>query len=248
MGSKLSIQFRAPKFLLLCLILSIFSCSEKTVSIEDYENTDTFRFSTIIDSLQVDGISPINTNTPISGNHYPRYFGKLRDSLFINSYNVTPQWIHVVMADSGIVKPVYVPTIFDNYFFKNFYEPEYLKHPDTFDLNIHLDTNQIVSNWHNQAYPVIIKNMSSDTLCLGMDRISLKAEAKKNGLWHPIEEYSGFRGFSSWVITLPPNEIVLTSQLIYSGDFKTKLRLKMGNNYSEEFGGYINESQFEHGY
>ena len=46
-------------------------------------------------------------------------------------------------------------------------------------------------------------------------------------------------------IILPPKQIVVTSELVYTGDFKTKLRMKLGSNYSREFTGSINLTQFE---
>ena len=46
-------------------------------------------------------------------------------------------------------------------------------------------------------------------------------------------------------IMLPPNEIVVTSAMIYNGHYKTDLRLKIGKNYSKPFKGTINYRQFD---
>ena len=62
----------------------------------------------------------------------------------------------------------------------------------------------------------------------------------------PIEKMFIFKcgnGINS--IMLPPNNIILSSKVIYTGDYKTHLRIKLGDNYSKEFRGAINYSQFK---
>ena len=100
----------------------------------------------------------------------------------------------------------------------------------------------------NYGYPVLLTNNHTDTVTVGYGVIlPLEMEAKDStGLWKPIEKrfiYACGMGLNS--IILPPNEIILTSAPIYKGDFKTDLRLVLGDNFSPVFQGNINYSQFE---
>jgi hypothetical protein len=50
-------------------------------------------------------------------------------------------------------------------------------------------------------------------------------------------------GISS--VILPPNECALTFAPIFKGNYKTQLRLKLGENYSNIFYSSINYRQFQ---
>jgi hypothetical protein len=122
------------------------------------------------------------------------------------------------------------------------------KRRDSANLLIKIDTTQIISNDGRKAFPVLIQNATKDTIYIGYgNQIPIITEAKsKNGEWKPIKEHFTYMcGVGLHSIILPPNEVVITSELIYSGQFKTKLRIRMEDNYSEEFDGMINKSQFE---
>lgn len=124
-------------------------------------------------------------------------------------------------------------------------------------LLIEIDTNtitkQLVTNRYFQkeyypAYPILIKNEGTDTIIIGYDRfIPIILEAKDSTKqWKPIEKMFSFKcgnGINS--ILLPPNNIIISSKVIYKGDYKTHLRIKLGENYSNEFKGSINYSQFQ---
>jgi len=48
------------------------------------------------------------------------------------------------------------------------------------------------------------------------------------------------------MIYFKPNEITITTSVIYDGNYETKLRLRLGeNNFSNIFTGKINRSQIE---
>ena len=49
-----------------------------------------------------------------------------------------------------------------------------------------------------------------------------------------------------WSYFFTPNHIAITLVPIFTGDYKTQLRLKCGNNYSNAFVGAIKHSQFEY--
>jgi hypothetical protein len=71
-------------------------------------------------------------------------------------------------------------------------------------------------------------------------------EAKdRSGIWQPVEErymYACGNGINT--VILPPSEIVLTSAVIYDGNFETDLRLNFMGAYSNMFRGKINLAQF----
>jgi hypothetical protein len=131
------------------------------------------------------------------------------------------------------------------------------KHWNEAEISILIDTNQRVKNdmicfncdyYFFDAYPVLIKNIDIDTITIGYGHfIPLITEAKDSlGNWRAIEEewkYGCGNGVGS--IILPPNEIGISATTIYQGDYKTKMRLRIADNFSNEYDGYINYRQFE---
>ena len=64
--------------------------------------------------------------------------------------------------------------------------------------------------------------------------------------WKPVEKkWTYICGNGVGSIILPPNEIVITSAMIYNGGHETDLRLKIGKNYSKTYKGKINYRQFD---
>ncbi len=127
---------------------------------------------------------------------------------------------------------------------------------DSIDLEITIDTTQKLKhdvskyqwNEYYEGYPIQIKNTSSDTIVIGYESyIPIILQAKdENDNWKPIEKifiFSCGNGLRS--VLLPPNEIILSSKPIFHGDYKTSLRVEIGGNYSNEFSGKINLSQFK---
>lgn len=123
-------------------------------------------------------------------------------------------------------------------------------------LEILVDTKQIIkfskwekgkANYYN-AYPLLIKNIENKDIQIGYwYYIPALLEAKdENGNWITIEEYYiADCGTCMYQIYIKPNEILITTAVKYSGNFKTKLRIKIGENYSNEYIGYINKEQFK---
>ncbi len=119
---------------------------------------------------------------------------------------------------------------------------------DSARVGIKVDTSQIINTLGLKSNPVLIYNKSIDTLFIGTDGgVYFITEGKtKTGEWKPIEKhYFPFCGTGVISTILPPKKVVLSSVVNYSGDYNTKLRIKMGSNYSNEYDGWINESQFE---
>lgn len=118
------------------------------------------------------------------------------------------------------------------------------KNWDETKIELRVNTLKPMSN----SYPVLLTNIDADTTFIGYgSHIPLVMEAlDSRGNWKAIQERFVYRcgvGLSS--IILPPNECVLTLAPIFKGKYKTKLRLKIGKNYSEPFIGFINYRQFE---
>ncbi len=137
--------------------------------------------------------------------------------------------------------------------------------PTAKDILIRVDTNRHMSDYANifltdsgmivikmseEAYPVIVTNISKDTLNIAHRlKISLILEAMDtNRLWKPIEveflpQYYHSPDFTA--LFLPPGEILISSVALKKGNFQTKLRLRFNQILSNEFKGSIYLTQFE---
>lgn len=106
-------------------------------------------------------------------------------------------------------------------------------------ISIFVDTTQIISKNNYKAYPVIIENIKSDTLIIGnsySDRISGELEAIfPDGKWRAITDNYWHGLPVDYQIILLKNEIIITSLFVYDGEYKTRLRFRVGKNYSNEF-------------
>lgn len=230
-------------------IISIFililtaSCSKNS------DKKVVFKFPKIIDQFGNKNLKLTFKNELNNGDHNPYYLGKSHDTLLIERYLNTTTLPLPPPGLTGTIKSNYNQKKgrFDDYFI-GWRDVRDFKNTDSINLFIKIDTTQLINSNGRKAFPVLIRNTTTDTIYIGYgNQIPIITEAKsKNGKWTPIEKrHTYFCGTGLLSIILPPNEIVITSELLYSGNFKTKLRIKMGNNYSDEFYGEINESQFK---
>lgn len=109
---------------------------------------------------------------------------------------------------------------------------------------------------HFSTYPVFIYNEANKNRIISSSIINgelyLLVEAKdKKGIWRPIE-YNDVPGRICGPIDnylLKPKHSIISSILKYSGNYKTKMRVKFMTSekiyYSNEFEGSINYSQFD---
>jgi 6-phosphogluconolactonase (cycloisomerase 2 family) len=107
---------------------------------------------------------------------------------------------------------------------------------------------QISSKQINNFHTALLRNRAKDTIPIGYGNIiPLILEAKnKLGKWKPIQERFVYMcGNGVGTIILPPKELVITLVPIFKGNYKTQLRLSMGNNKSNVILGNINYRQFE---
>lgn len=99
------------------------------------------------------------------------------------------------------------------------------------------------------AYPVVLTNNDSQDIQIGYGYyvpLIMQAQSEK-GEWIDIEDYYvADCGTCLNMIYFKPNEITITTSVIYDGNYETKLRLRLGeNNFSNVFAGKINRSQIE---
>lgn len=223
------------------LIASVLLACSPHGDLERDEPEEQFDFPVFIDKgeLKEDKVNMIWIN---DGNHNPLYFGEMIDTI-----RVERTFGRLYPPPGSTDTMQILEGTYSNYFLDWMDLREYTYY-DSVELSILVDTSQFITNERRKAYPVIIENLHSDTIYIGYgDYIPIITEAlNKKGEWKPIEDrfiYMCGNGVES--IILPPKQIVVTSELVYTGDFKTKLRLKLGSNYSREFTGSINLTQFE---
>lgn len=219
----------------------LFACNYQKESVKE-EDMEKFSFPVFIDERG--GIEKtVNIKWMNDGNHRPMYLGKLKDTIEVERIygHLTPP-PGSEEEFSTIKKGKY-----DDYFLEMF-ENRNFKSFDSVPLKILVDTTQFISNDGRKAYPVLIENQQTDTIYIGYGiYIPIITEAlDEYGRWRPIENrYVYTCGFGLELIILPPKQFVVTSVLEYSGKYKTKLRIRYGQNYSREFTGSINKTQFE---
>lgn len=244
-------------FLLWVLFFLLIACGKKE---------DTFRFPVIVDSLLNDDGTPTELYSIEEYNH-PYYFGKLLDTIkvgrqiiripppppppFQNSYT-HEKW----SADSleytkkgleywKVQKQIALNKSRFEQYTVSWNKKGTIINEDSIKVCFRIDTTQRINKGRELAFPVLIQNTSIDTIEIGKDDelyITLEAQTK-SGKWVELKKRTRF-GFSCGIlprIVLPPKEYVLTSQMMCLGGFKTKLRLKMYDNYSEEFWGMVDE-------
>lgn len=105
-----------------------------------------------------------------------------------------------------------------------------------------------------EGYPVIIFNSTDTTWRINTIEgwvYMIQEALDKNGTWKPIEyiDYRAVCGNSYWSENLHPQHYLVSKVYRYSGDFKTKLRVRFVTQkkifISNEFKGSINLSQFD---
>lgn len=228
-----------------CLVLAGISYFRPTGSEEIFP--DEKEFPVILDGHQRPTTSR-NVREMLHANYGPLYIGAFKDSISANFHLLLP------------------PTLLPR-------QPSYERHTPTnhyyywgegkqfstwwsAKLEINIDTTARIKKLDKttdgrlayfNAYPVLITNLTADTVRVGFERkIPLIMEARDlRGQWRPIELpaiYHCRTGIP--YIGLPPDQMILTSASVFGGEFLTDLRLKIGENYSPAFKGSINYGQF----
>ena len=172
--------------------------------------------------------------------HQPKYIRILTDTIRIEYLNsIRPFNVKTPKNSKLIIKK----NKFSKYFIEWNWNKSQYKKIDSVKVEISIDTTQHISNENRKSYPVMIKNIFTDTLNIGYGSvIPINTEALfENKKWKLIEKNTArFCGNGLQTIILPPNEILITNQTVYNdGNYKTKLRLRIGKNISQEFYGKI---------
>lgn len=253
------------KLLSVILIILFFSCSKKSendlprVIVSEQENVIEVNCVNMIEFFNYSFlVANITENINL----------KDLDNEFIKKYNECVQRINL-----DTILPKYNISVFvdTTYFFpRKGFEYKYIEFPKKVIVDGLIDgkvpTNQESnltqkeyekylnedngSNDYVNCYPLIIYNKSNDSI---LTRFKYIQEAKDiNGNWKPIEYYYNFGGCGnpeSYYFKLLSKNYMIYPIIKYGGNFKTKLRVKLYNKgniyYSNEFEGFINQSQFD---
>lgn len=209
-------------------MILICSCQDATTALI-HRPQEELEHLVLIDTFN-NQLQPDTAYSITEAEFHPMYMGKKQDSISLN------YWI-------GDIE------------YATMYWEEY-KSPDSNDLNIFVDSTQIIGSVNNfyippplsfeeenekwkrtfvrgkiKSYPIIIKNNSVDTLKVGYgDYIPMIIEAKDSlGNWKPIQKpYIYFCGTGLTMYFLPPEEIIITSCKLFEGEYKTKMRIVFG--------------------
>lgn len=240
------------RYIGLLVLFYLLSCKEGPEQRTRFQHTD-FQATVLVDTFS-NKLSRQDFSSLTESGFHPMYIGPIKDSLWLN-YN------------SDLV----------NYRSKDW---ESYRSPKTGELEIIIDTSQIIGNVNRiyrlpppknktardtlfdyiarlpnrgdiMSYPVLIKNLSKDTLRFGYgEHLPIIMEAKDStGSWRPIQQrYRYFCGTGLTIFFIPPREIAISSNVLFKGDFETSLRLAYGFDgaiKSHSFEGRINYDQFE---
>jgi hypothetical protein len=243
-------KYQLIKFTLIIPLGFIYSCDS-----QDPKQTTTINnpFNNIVFSDSLRRLPKLDTASVISVACFsPLYIGPSKDSIFLcyNTWDISQRefvrdaYRQIQTNDLSI----YVDTTKKIASINSFnFIPSV---PSSNNLeNIDLSTS--IPNDVIVAYPVFIKNLSSDTLSVGFGNfmpIIIQA-IDSLGQWSPIQDYYFYdcgTGLSAFYI--PPNQICVTSCKLFKGNFKTKMRLVYGYKkqiFSNEFYGWMDYKQFE---
>jgi hypothetical protein len=211
------------------------------------EKTRDFKIPKIIATKYSRGV--FKTEKSLSFGFYdPLYMGKWKPAINLSAgFDTTTYFVKEQMRRTMIGDTPYTEYLYE--------------YPKANELKIIVDNSYIIthrSSWIGdrfidstfyKCYPVILKNISDTTIQIGDGNFCrLEIDAKNQaGEWQTIEEHIRYEcGNGLNGIILPKNEIAIFAAPIYTGNFKTKLRLRFyGSAVSNEFDGKINISQLK---
>lgn len=234
-------------FLLTTIVLT--SCQTKNKEAVK-EINDVQAFPLVLDTMGIGQLLHLfedENPTYLSTSNYKFYFiGKFKDTFYLSpfiNFSAPPPPIPSGEKTTNKTKITEAKNPFKKYYIE-WDEKRNYRNWTQAKINIRFDTANKIS----KTFPAILTNRDTDTIFIGYgSHIPLIMEAiDSSGNWLPIQEmyiYGCGNGLGS--IILPPNECVLTLAPIFKGNYKTKLRLTLGNNHSKPFIGFIDYGQFK---
>jgi len=134
-------------------------------------------------------------------------------------------------------------------FCSDYFEGSSIYVSDSLDIKVDINFNIAkIDNkgGHYNGFPIIITNHLSDTIFIdSKPKITAYFEAKDSlGIWRKIIDcdYHGMPIAKKYL--LPPGYSIISSIYKTNGNYETIQRIKIGNNYSNEWIGKINYNQF----
>lgn len=210
-----------------------------------YENGTLIDLSNYHPQISIKNIKEVtdaNLNWQTTGIFEPLYIGQIDNIIstnksYLNDSNFN--WRTENLKNFGKPNPKFQIQIDTTSFIyqENFY----------IDYDSSYESDSIQSKYY-KSYPVYILNGDSQKLTIGWgDKIPISKQAKDSlGDWRTIETaFSHFCGTGLKALNLAPKELIVTTTVIYSGEYRTKIRLHYNGNYSNEIEQNINYNQFE---
>ncbi len=178
----------------------------------------------IIDDKLADAIEDPEAYILEMINSTPLYIGELRDTIIVN-HSIFPDQL----LPEGEQK--------SNNEFQRYFSPIVSGTSDSGNLELKVDTTQQVSLNSVISYPVIIKNVGNEIVSIvGCEDLQLIYEFQDSlGNWQASHIPVAKSGTGIHLINLPPNEIVLSAIPIAWSKNKLKSRIRITNNYSNEY-------------
>ncbi len=229
---------RITSLFFILVILFLYGCQNNQS--QEIKVEDPLPFPTVLDTFNIQSFmnhfKEQNPQWLSTADYTFNYIGHKKDSIFILPY------ISFNSSSGESLNPLMIPT---KKYYLEYGEKRNYKTTAESAIEIRINTGKKIAGY----YPIMLTNIDSDTCFIGSENsIPMIMEARdKQGKWKPIQQYYG-NGCRTGVgyIFLPPNHIAITLAPIFKGDYKTRLRLKYGKNYSKPFEGNIHYSQFEY--
>ena len=238
---------RKINLLVIILILGLISCKEKK------ENK--FKIPKIISENTYDSILFTTTNILESGN--PIFFDKylFKNKIYLNNQTRHSKEFHNDLFRLDIINYSKQQTIQDSIRFDGLqliFDSTIIRYNKYNELNKKGIFNYNTKKYGFEYYPLyVINETKKNKLLDGKDGYvyCIQEAQDSNQRWYPIENLvSDFCGNGTWNLLLNKNEFALILIPKYTGNYKTKIRVRLKNNNcvytSNIINGYINYSQF----
>jgi len=228
----------------LITLLCLTACVNTAKNVEEKLLDDVWKVPTLIND-SIKKREPLETSWLPTAKYDLMYIGAEKDTIFVKKYYLS---FYNLYPKEAYKNPDSIPKPKLAGYYAGYLDPSHntvsLKYAN---LKIYVDTTQNLSE-RNARHSVFIKNIYKDTVVIAFGQIidATMEALNKNGEWQPIERpWRWSCGTGIGQIMLPPNEIVITSAVKYTGEFKTQMRIKIGKSYSNIFQGSIHPRQFK---